>query len=270
MQATTFNFLLTLSVFLNLSNALHCDKDDLAKYRLQEVFKGITSKSIVSETPPSVSTFTWYLNLCGQAEDFPEPECPKNSQICGVKSVSLPGQSPIKTEIITFGNGLNYQIEEATNEFIDLKLDDTNWGSNTISSNFHLVCSNEENIEVSFAANELELTFNTPGACLKDDTEHVPAPPTPPPSTNDDSWGWFTWLFIIGVILGGGYIIASAWIGRGSDDLQEAMHDFVDTLKSLLANLPEFIGEIFNKVFGSNGNGSRGGYTSVWIPKMDK
>ncbi|KAH3683973.1 hypothetical protein WICPIJ_005048 [Wickerhamomyces pijperi] len=263
MLSQTLNSLLTLCVLFQLSSALHCDQEGLAAYRLQEVLKDIKSKTFNTDTPPSVSTFTWYLNLCGTGDqDFPDPECPKNSQICGVKSVSLPGQSPIKTEIITLGNGLNYQIEESTKEFIDLKLDDTNWGSNTISSNFHLVCANEENIDVSFNDNTLKLTLSTPGACLKEDKEHTPPPPPPPPGS-DDSWGWFTWFFILGVLFTGGYIIGSAWVGRGSDEFQDAIHDFIDTLKSLLANLPEFIGEIFNKVFGNSGNSGRGGYTSV-------
>ncbi|KAH3680642.1 hypothetical protein WICMUC_000199 [Wickerhamomyces mucosus] len=240
--------------------------NELSTYRLKDLFTDIDTYSVAIDTPPSLTTFNWYFNLCGQ-KDTANEECPKNSQICGVQKVSLNGEPGITTQIISIDNGINYNIEKSDKDLIDIRLGDTNWGTHIIHTNIHFICSNE--VEISTNLNSIDnsndknlvLEWKTPGACLKDDKEHIIPSPTP---SKDDSWGWFTWFFIVAVLLGGGYIIAAAWVNssRGGD-FPDAFHDFVDTLKNLAVSLPGFINEILGKVFGRDNDINRGGYTSV-------
>lgn len=251
-----------------LVTALSCDKGDLAQYRLHEQFTQVTARSFLSDTPPSKTNMTWYLNLCNEVEYVSE-ECPKNSQICGVQTVLLPGEQPIKTQVISYGNGLNFEIVNANNTDLIITLDETSWGSNSISAKLELHCSAEEEDMTLDWDPESQLTvhWSTPGACLKSDKD-VPPPKKgkddkkAPDDKPDDSWGWFTWLFIIFVLAVGGYIILGAWVtySKSPADLQDAVHDFADTLKNLFGALPGFISEIMQKVFGSN---NRGGYSAV-------
>lgn len=258
-------WLISLVALIHSTLALDCSSDKLAPYRLKDSFTQVTSKSVITDTPPSKTNTTWYLNLCNQQEQIIE-DCPKNSQICGVTSVLLPGEAPIKTQIVSFGNGLNYNILEANKSDISIKLDESSWGSNSIAAQLEFHCAENEDIQISWDYELLTLKYITPAACLKDDKS---APPPPPKDgkddgkkKKDDSWGWFTWFFIIFVILVGGYIILSAWItaSKSPADFKDAVHDFVETLGNLAKSLPGFLKEIGQKLFGTE---DRGGYSAV-------
>lgn len=255
----------SLLLTATLATALHCDKDKLNDYKLQEAFKQLKTQSIITDTPPSTANFTWYLNLCGEDEVQVEG-CPKSAQICGVQEVKLPEKDTIVTEVIYFDQNLGYDIQNANKTNINIKLFDSVWGKNTIESYVNLECGKGESLDTKFIDNKLEINIITPGACLKSDKD---APPVSDPDSDkdkkkDDSWGWFTWLFIVFVLLFGGYIIASAWItaSRSPADLQDAAHDFLETITSLVKGLPGFVGEVIDKIFGGSRN--RGDYSAVW------
>jgi len=257
-----------LTYLLETALALDCSKDQLAQYRLKDHLTTISSTSIIKDTPPSQTNTTWYLNLCNQKQEIIQ-DCPKNSQICGITYVSIPGESPIKTQIISFSNGLNYNILNSNNSIIDIKLDDSSWGSNSINSEIQFHCSNQESIDINWDYTTLLLNYSTPGACLKND-ESSPSPSNPDDNNGNDnhkpkkdsSWGWFTWGFIIIVLGIAIYVIFSAWLttSRSPADFMDAMYDFKETLINLFGVVPGFIKEILEKLFG---NGNRGGYSAV-------
>jgi hypothetical protein len=245
------------------ASAINCNADQLDKYRFKEVFTAITASSQLHDTPPSQTNVTWYFNLCDQVEEL-TPECPKHAQICGVQEVLLPGQDPIKTQVISFGNGLNYKVTSANDSDVVIDLDETSWGTNSINAVLNLHCAAESDpdagikVDWNDIAGDFTLFWNTPAACLKSNKE-VPVPPKDGDSKKtDESWGWFTWLFIIIVLVVGSYIVVTAWISssRTPADFQDAAHDFLETLKSL----PALAVEVFKKIVGS---GERGGYSAV-------
>lgn len=252
------------SLIASTAWALDCSSDKFAPYRLKDSFTQVSSKSIITDTPPSKTNTTWYLNLCNQQEQIIE-DCPKNSQICGIQTVLLPGETPIKTQIVSFGNGLNYNVLEANKSDIYVKLDDSSWGSNSITAQLELHCAESEDIQIDWDYTNFVLRYATPAACLKDD-KSAPPPGSPKDGEDDkkkdDSWGWFTWLFIVLVLIFGGYIIFGAWItaSKSPADFQDAVHDFVETLGNLVKSLPGFLKEIGQKIFGSE---NRGGYSAV-------
>lgn len=245
--------------------ALDCSKDGLENYKFKDVFTVVAARSQIYDTPPSNTNFTWFFNLCGQSDQLPA-ECAKNSQICGIQQVSLPGKEPIITEIISFGNGLNYKVSSLNDTDVEIQLDESSWGTNSINANLNFHCGAEVDGGIHFSWDDsnglFTLHWNTPGACLKTNKEV----PTDPPSDDkpkdgkekDDSWGWFTWLFIILVLVFGSYIVLTSWISssRTPADFNDAVHDFIDTLKSL----PALAGEIFQKIVGTS---DRGGYSAV-------
>lgn len=260
-------FLLSLSGF---AAALYCDKDTLAEYRFQEYFTGITTKSFTKDTPPSKTNYTWYLNLCGQ-KTIDVADCPKDAQLCGIQTVTLPGEDPIKTQVISFAKDMKYVVQEKKKDELSITLDKMTWGSSDINPKFYFDCSKEDvndDLTVEWENDTFTLRWNTPAACLKSDKD------VPPPrkgdgnnnngKDNDNSWGWFTWLFIVCVLLFGGYIIIGAWItaSKSPADFQDALHDFTETLFNLARPLPGFISEIAGKIFGTNGS-DRGGYSAV-------
>lgn len=261
-------FLITLS---KLAAALQCDKDGLAEFRFHDYFKGITTKSFIKDTPPSQTNYTWYFNLCGQ-EEMTIADCPKDSQLCGIQTVTLPGEAPIKTQIISFKKDITYTIKEKEKTHLSIALDKMSWGSSEISPMFHFDCLKDDvddNVTVEWENSSFTLNWKTPAACLK--TEKGVPPPKKDDGKKgnsekdiDNSWGWFTWLFIVFVLLFGGYIIIGAWItaSKSPADFQDALHDFTETLFNLARPLPGFISEIFGKVFGSSGS-DRGGYSAV-------
>lgn len=76
-----------------------------------------------------------------------------------------------------------------------------------------------------------------------------------------DSWGWFTWLFIIIVLGSAGYVIAGAWINYNRYGLSG-----VDILPhaDLLRDIPFLFGDLIRKIAGTFSAGSnRGGYSAV-------
>lgn len=262
----TMNTLLLLAA---TASALQCSKDTLSQYKLQEL--PLAKQSIVADTPPSKTDTTWYFNLC-QAEGVMPEACAKNSQICGVQEVLLPGQDAIVSQVISWGQGLSYEVTNNTDSGLVITMGENSWGANTVEAQLVMNCAKEELMVVQWEHNSLTLQWNTPFACLADSK----APPPDKPKDDapedgdrdkdkdkvDDSWGWFTWLFIILVLGFGVYIIMGAWITytKSPADLSDAVHDFVDTLKGITQAVPGFLGEVFGRVMGRT---DRGGYSAV-------
>jgi hypothetical protein len=148
------------------------------------------------------------------------------------------------------------------------------WGSNTVDASMDLICSKVEELRVSWDQKLLEVTWYSPYACLSDEKDIPPPPPDEkqpgdkepddkePEEPADDSWGWFTWLFIILVLGFGAYIIMGAWVtySKSPADFSDAVHDFTDTLKNIAKGIPGFIGEILERIMGRT---DRGGYSAV-------
>lgn len=263
-----------LLTYLQLACSLQCNKGIYADHRLQDYFKDITTVSFTKETPPSTTNFTWYLNLCGQKKTIANTNCPHDSQLCGVQTVNVPGKDPIETQILSIKNGLGDIDHTVSNNMLKVVLEEVEWGSTKVIPQFTFECSKEnkddvieinlvEDLEIS--KDKLILKWRTPAACLKSDKD-VPPPKDGSGSGDnaDSSWGWFTWLFIVFVLLFGGYIIIGAWItaSKSPADFQDALHDFSETLTNLAHSLPGFVTEIADKVFGNN-RGERGGYSAV-------
>lgn len=255
--------LLVIAAAVSTTSALECSKDDvLSKYRLSDI--PLVSTSKLDDTPPSKTNTTWYFNLC-QAEGELPADCPKNSQICGVQTVLLAGEDPIVSQVISWGQGLSYTVENDTESGFVVKMGETNWGSNTVDSTLKFNCAKDDDLSVEWDTKALSLSWNTPFACLKDSKKPPPEKPKDGEKNKepaDDSWGWFTWLFIILVLAFGVYIIMGAWLTftRSPADFSDAVHDFVDTLKSLAQGVPSFVSEIFGRAVG---RGDRGGYSAV-------
>lgn len=256
------NWLLLLAA-VQSALALQCDKSPLNHYRLGD--SPLFQQSTLRDTPPSKTNTTWYFNLCQAEADLPA-ECPKNAQICGVQTVLLAGQEPVVSQVISWGQGLNYFVGPGVDDGLLITMDTNSWGSNSVDAVLNLECTKDEDISVKWDQSTLNVTWSSPYACLRDSE----APPPDKPKDghkgeekpSDDSWGWFTWLFIILVLGFGAYIIMGAWLTytKSPADMTDAVHDFVDTLKGLVQGVPGFIGEIFSRVMGRT---DRGGYSAV-------
>lgn len=81
------------------------------------------------------------------------------------------------------------------------------------------------------------------------------------PVDESESWGWFTWFFIITVLGTAAYIIAGSWVNYNRYGLSG-----VDILPhaDLLRDIPFLVHDVIRKIAGtfSSGN-SRGGYSAV-------
>ncbi|ODV61492.1 Atg27p ASCRUDRAFT_26282, partial [Ascoidea rubescens DSM 1968] len=278
--------------------AFDCSSKELPSDLSFDKLKGLHQFSITNDTPPSFSNFTWFINICGSI-DIPKDatgdnllsHCPKNSQICGIKQISLPGKNPLETEIISFPDSItpNYKFNNDnsnknddvdSNKNLTLSLRGASWGSNSINSNLNFICSkniddskDSDNIKITWDYHNLNINWKTSVACFNsknngggDNNDKDKDKDKNGSDNNDDdkSWGWFTWTFIFLVLLFAAYIIGGAWLtisrrGGYPTDLSDAFHEIVDTMVELAKELPSFAIEVISKFFG----GRRGGYSAV-------
>ncbi|KAM3514534.1 hypothetical protein MY11210_001769 [Beauveria gryllotalpidicola] len=107
-------------------------------------------------------------------------------------------------------------------------------------------------------ADILRLTWHTKYACEKRDDNDVEDPEEPAKSA---SWGFFTWLIIIGFLGTAAYLIFGSWLNynrygaRGWDLLPHG-----DMIRDIPYLLKDWVRRVLNTVQGA---GSRGGYSAV-------
>ncbi|OAA76046.1 Autophagy-related protein 27 [Akanthomyces lecanii RCEF 1005] len=107
-------------------------------------------------------------------------------------------------------------------------------------------------------ADILRLTWHTKYACEKRDDNDVEDPEKP---ASGGSWGFFTWVFIVGFLGTAAYLIFGSWLNynrygaRGWDLLPHG-----DTIRDIPYLLKDWVRRVLNTVQGA---GSRGGYSAV-------
>ncbi|TQV91669.1 hypothetical protein V2A60_008608 [Cordyceps javanica] len=108
-------------------------------------------------------------------------------------------------------------------------------------------------------ADILRLTWHTKYACEKRDDDNDVQDPEAPSSSG--SWGFFTWLIIVGFLGTAAYLIFGSWLNynrygaRGWDLLPHG-----DTIRDIPYLTKDWIRRVLNTVQGA---GSRGGYSAV-------
>ena len=78
---------------------------------------------------------------------------------------------------------------------------------------------------------------------------------------NGDTWGWFTWLFILAVLGFSAYVVASAWINYnryGLSGVELLPHS--DAVRDLPYLIRDFVRKLASTFAGSS---NRGGYSAV-------
>ncbi|KAG7800552.1 hypothetical protein KL929_000091 [Ogataea haglerorum] len=249
--------------------AIDISDEHFAAYPKMKELIGSHLVSKTEETPPSTKKITWYLKIIdsgsGSFKDdtFPS-ECPKDSQLCGLTEISLPNRDPVITEVFSFSNKLTPQFDVNTSSFT-VNLLGANWGAYTLDARIEFVCASEDNAEglklAMFDYSTVSLHYETACACKSDERPPKDRKNKSPKNDDSNSWGVFTWLFILLVIVMASYIIAQAWINTNRvGSSHEFLNELVESIVETVTKLPEFLREIANKLFSS---GSRGGYSAV-------
>ncbi|GMM37114.1 Atg27 protein [Saccharomycopsis crataegensis] len=295
------NALYSISLLASVTQAFDCFKKEINEFNFDSL-KGLHHISMVHDTPPSVSNITWFINVCGAINDNENKEyydvlkeCPNESQICGVRYISLPGAEPLKTEVISFSNSLNPEFnvdrqyknsnkndEETT--LVNIKLKGANWGSNTIGSSISFICdesvnedkqNDQDNIQIKTWDNEnLEIEWRTSSLCSKekkpsegndDKNDDKNEDDTKKPSTSS---GFSLFSFIINVIcvIISIYIVMAVWLAitkRNGTPLnwKDTINEVTEILVDIARSVPGFAKEVVEKFFGNST--SRGGYSAV-------
>lgn len=292
MKINTTHLLLGLLLCISGTSAFDCQKKELEGLHF-DTLKGLHHISVVQETLPSVSNLTWFINVCGAFSDDDRKnyeqelkDCPKDSQICGVKYVSLPGSEPLKTEVIAFSDSLNpelivedkYKVSDHETTRLQVKLQGATWGPNTISANVSLICdkdanddraNDEKNIKVALWDNlHLEIEWKTSSLCSKGNGK--PSDNKKDDGKKDDhkksssGFGIFSLLFNLLCVVISIYILGVAylWVTRRDSgaSIMDHVGEVTEALKDIGRTAPGFLREVAEKVFGA---GSRGGYSAV-------
>lgn len=235
--------------------------------------KGIRVYNEVLETPPSVTNSTWYLNFYDPSdkeskEKLSIPDCPEDSQLCGVTTVSVPNKEQLVSQVVSFSSALKPDFEQLPDDLKDMtgltvKLNGANWGRSTVNAQIDLICTDnkDEKLElVQWDMKSLHLKLESQAVCSKskgDDKKEKPKNP----NDNTKSWGWFTWLFIFMVIILAGYIIGGAWVNVNRGSSNEFLNELFESLVEFVSMIPHFVKEIFSKISGRSSE--RGGYSAV-------
>lgn len=265
-----YNKLITLGAILTTVLAIDCSAKELKDYNF-DLLKGTHYLSNVKDTPPSKTNSSWYFGIC-EVLDKDVPECPKNSDICGITTINLDKNLPIVSEIIAFPSdtGISY---EPLNNGITVKYKGANWGVNIIDAEIRFICGKEDDgYDLDeFVLNEwdgesLLVSVKTKAACItsqKDKDKQNKDKDEEDRRDEGEHWGWFTWIFIFLVLFLSFYIIGGAWYqyNKGiSIDFQTALLEVLQNFVELLKGLPAFFKEIVERV---TGNSNRGEYSAV-------
>ncbi|KAG7666247.1 ATG27 [[Candida] subhashii] len=258
------------------ATAIDCSAKELKPYNFESI-KGVHSVTTLKNTPPSQTNVTWSIGICEPINSI--PDCPKNSDICGVTSIILSDKKdePIVSEIIGFNanwaktySPFSKDDKNSDNEEgIKITYKDVNWGDSLIDAELTFICDKNAG-ENEFKLNKwdgdkLRLTMRSKAACITNekDKKKPDNDNKKPKQDNGESWGWFTWIFIFLVLFLSIYIVGGAWFqySKGNAiDFQSALKEVSENFIDLLKGLPSFIREIIEKF---TGNRNRGEYSAV-------
>ncbi|KAG5354836.1 Autophagy-related protein 27 [Yarrowia sp. B02] len=226
------------------------------------------------DTPPSQRRLDFVLDPCDSLKEDRkkgrDEQCPENTIVCGLGYIKLPNAKDFElAEVMPFGSGSGPQYQPAR-EGDGLYTSYGNpWGSEKLEIEVNYVCADkEEGPKLDPAGlNFYSITWKTPAACetsskkpedpKKPDEKPDPKKPETDPS---NSWGWFTWLFIIIVLGVAVYIIGNAWINY--DRYGNAGVDLLPHADSL-RDVPYLIRDLIQKIVGTFTGSSRTGYSAV-------
>jgi hypothetical protein len=251
--------------------------------------QGIHAVTHSQITPPSTTNTTWFLNPCGKIDSTMYPDdntCPDGTQVCGVTRVSVKDQTLV-SEIIPVsgdfdGSVAGTQVSQLDNNVGGLHVEflDGRWGDKEgLKASVDFVCSKDKESPLEFVdwdGDVLSLQIHSRYACPlendnppaknPDDNDSDEPPAGDEPSDGDDSdnsshWGFFTWLFIVGVLGFGLYVVFTAWFNYNRYGLSG-----VDLLphSDTVRDLPYLVRDFGRKVMSTFAGGpSRGGYSAV-------
>ncbi|KAH3665765.1 hypothetical protein OGAPHI_003953 [Ogataea philodendri] len=258
-----------LFLLVRLTAAIDISDSHFAEYPDIKQLAGVHQVDKTEETPPSTKKLSWYVNIYDPSSkdsknDLDVPECSKDSQVCGLTQITLPDRDPLVTEVFAFSNKLNPQFEDNSSS-ITVKLQGANWGALSLDTEIEFICGTEDTKDnlklVSFDYSTAKFTFESKYACKSSQQPPKDGKEKSPKSDDSNSWGFFTWLFILLVIMMATYIIAQAWINTNRmGSSHEFLNELIESIIETLSKLPEFLREIGSKLFSS---GNRGGYSAV-------
>ncbi|KAK6464992.1 autophagy-related protein 27 [Scheffersomyces coipomensis] len=258
--------------------AIDCSVKELVPFDFQAI-KGIHSVSTIKDTPPSHTNITWSFGICQSINDE-VANCPKNSDVCGITSITFEKDpNPQVYEIIGFNSNLQKSYESTLtgdNIGVTIKYTGANWGNNLVNAELNFVCPGKDDskddldrfVLDKWDNENLKATMRTKAACVTSEGDKTPPSKTPDKSNgrqpdNGESWGWFTWIFIFLVLFLSIYIVGGAWFqyNKGNAiDFSTALREVLDNFIDLLKGLPSFSREIIEKF---TGNHNRGEYSAV-------
>lgn len=283
-------FGLCLATLLQIVKGFHCDGNEFDDFNFDSI-RGLHHISLVKETPPSVSNLTWFVNLCGSIDvsahkDYESllTNCPENSQICGVKYVSVPGMELIKTEVISLSDSLsqevtvdkNYKNPNKNNEettLVQVKLNGGNWGSTSLDTKLSLICDKDanddtENVKIStWDESTLSIDLYSSTFCSK--SSHKPGGEKKPGEGNDKRpTGGGLLEFVFGLLFNLICVVIAIYIAmfgftylKRGGTFAEIHTDVSGRLLDIGSNIPALVREVIEKFTGNSS--SRGGYSAV-------
>lgn len=254
-------------------SCIECSKHNvLNKYKISER-SILGSKS--SDTPPSVKSETWYMNLCDEntnKETIPD-ECNGKDIFCGVTTVSLPGKDTVTTEIIDFLPSVAFSVEEQ--DALKVNLRGASWGTHTLDAEVLIKCDEKRADDIvetsSWMGSEIHLEIIGPSGCLK--TDNGPGKPDddrpdegadgPHPKGGAGLGSWLVWLLMYSVIFALIYLVAVSYMNTRGGSFADFRDEFSERVTVLATNLPQFAREVAGKIINTGSTSQRGGYSAV-------
>ncbi|OUM51016.1 hypothetical protein BVG19_g97 [[Candida] boidinii] len=232
------------------------------------------------ETPPTETTYNWYLALYNPEIESSYPDIKnvencQGAQLCGLTSVIDRKGVSLLSEIIWIPTDVSpkyiTELEETgkdnngTSSYFKAIFNEVKWGNNLIGAEIKFICDSTDNSYhldvVSWDKTNIQLEFKSALNCESIEGSEPPTGSKPPYGDDDSSgWGFFTWLFILLVIIFASYIIGNAWINVNRVNGNEFLNELIDVFIDTVTRIPQFIKEVVSKFSGSN---DRGGYSAV-------
>lgn len=264
---------------MRLGFCIDCSVKELADFDFESI-KGTHSVTLLRDTPPTQTNYTWYIGICEPISDSIE-DCPKNSDICGITKINVKKDSSkgsIVSQIVGISSNLekSYKVTGKENDKDEdrrvlILYKGANWGNNLVDAELEFVCPDKKDKDdigklslVNWNENKVQLSMKTHAVCALSGKHKQPDDKNGNKDEEDgESWGWFTWIFIFLVLFLSIYIIGGAWFqySRGNSiDFQSALKEVLENFISLVKGLPAFTKEIIEKF---TGNSNRGEYSAV-------
>lgn len=282
-------FAQVINVLLLLLQVVHClDLSDKGFKGFPEIKKvaGIHEIENKKDTPPSITTQKWYINMVDTSrDDLPKDmgkieHCPPGSQICGltiVKGPEIQQKEGVVTEIFSFSNQLVPQFKKNPEEHENtVKLTGANWGDLSINAVLHLICpepKEKETLESSFDYKNLDIMWKNNYFCPDANHGEKEGKGKDDHGKDDDRkkdkdkaerqhhWGIFTWIFIIVALTFSAYIVGQSWMNMGgSGSFNDFIAELRDSATDTFGKVGEFVKQVVTRI---TGGGDRGGYSAV-------